>query len=166
LARLKAALGVAYRQLRTTLSGLNEPQSGADDFVRVLEADLSRFQRETGIAAQLTGDAASALDLAPLAQSQALHIVRESLANVRRHAQARSVCVSVERVSGEIRIVIRDDGRGFDHETVGAGNHLGLDIMRTRAARSGGELLVQSAPGCGTGVVARFPLAPLEGDLP
>jgi len=164
LGQLKSALDTAYRQLRATLSGLHDPQASAHDLAREVERELNCFQRETGIGVHLTCDAASAHRLAPLAQLQAAHIVRESLANVRRHAQARSVSVSVERAAGDVRVAIQDDGSGFDTNAVTCGNHLGLDIMRTRVARSGGELFVCSAPGCGTSVVARFPLARTEGD--
>lgn len=164
LSQLKFALDTAYRQLRATLSELHDPQASAQDLAQEVERDLNRFQRETGIGVRLTCDAASAHRLAPLAQLQAAHIVRESLANVRRHAQARSVSVSVERAAGDVRVAIQDDGSGFDTNAVSCGNHLGLDIMRTRVARSGGELFVCSAPGCGTSVVARFPLARTDGD--
>jgi hypothetical protein len=57
---------------------------------------------------------------------------------------------------GDVRIIVRDDGRGFDPAAVDASAHLGLEIMRARAERSGGALSVQTQPGAGTTIVATF----------
>lgn len=87
-------------------------------------------------------------------------IIREALANIRRHAQARQVRVSVTRdpFLREASVAISDDGAGFDVDGVNGESHLGLKIMQARAERSGGRLSINSTPGVGTNVVAYFPL--------
>jgi protein-histidine pros-kinase len=55
---------------------------------------------------------------------------------------------------------IEDDGCGFDLKTAGGEHHLGLAVMRTRVVRCGGQLQIDSAPGRGTRIEARFPLEP------
>ena len=87
-----------------------------------------------------------------------MHIIRESLTNIRRHAQAQHVVVRVERVNDQARFTIEDDGCGFDPQAIVSDAHLGLTIMRARAERSGGTLKVESAKGVGTKVMAMFPL--------
>ena len=68
------------------------------------------------------------------------------------------VQVLVRQKNGEAHYIIEDDGCGFDPESVKKDSHLGLIIMRTRAERSDGNLTVNSTPGAGTQIIARFPL--------
>jgi len=157
LERMKSAIGTAYDQVRTALTGLHEPLRPADDFLAKLTACVNDFNDLTGFKAELTATAIP--PLTPVVQTQALHIVRESLVNIRRYAQAQRVQVQVGRVNGSARFVIADDGRGFDPTDVDGGQHLGLGIMRTRAERCGGALKVESTPGSGTTITATLPVA-------
>lgn len=158
LRRMKPAIATAYRQVRAALTGLQEPPPAHNDLAQKLTACITGFRQDTDLPTALTITDESALALPRLTQTQALHIVREALTNVRRHAQANRVQVLIERTNGEAYFVIEDDGCGFDPNSVESGNHLGLVIMQTRAERSGGHLTVNSTPGNGTQVMARFPL--------
>lgn len=155
--RMKSAIGTAYDQVRAALTGLHEPLRPADDFLAKLTACVNDFNDLTGLKAELTATVIP--PLTPVVQTQALHIVRESLVNIRRHAQAQRVQVQVGRVNGSARFVIADDGRGFDPNDIDGGQHLGLGIMRTRAERCGGSFDVASMPGHGTTISALLPLA-------
>ncbi len=88
-------------------------------------------------------------------------IAQEALTNVARHAGARQVSVLLERPDREVRLIIEDDGRGFDLDAVlsqaTAEGRLGLAGMRERATLVGGTLEIESAPGQGTTVYARIP---------
>ena len=83
-------------------------------------------------------------------------IAQEALHNVVKHAGAREVRVEVGRVSEGVRLVVRDDGRGFDPALVPDG-HLGLAGMQSRAERLGGRLTVTAAPGKGTVIEVMAP---------
>jgi signal transduction histidine kinase len=83
-----------------------------------------------------------------------VHIAREAVTNAVKHARARSIEVAFER-DDEWRLVIVDDGRGFDTAS-GAGG-FGLASMRVQAETLGGTLLVHSAPVGGTTVEATLP---------
>jgi signal transduction histidine kinase len=83
-------------------------------------------------------------------------LVQEALTNVVKHARASQVSVSVQEGDGAIRIVVRDDGEGFDPEAPGAGR--GLRGMQERIELFGGEIEVRSNPGEGTEVAATVPL--------
>lgn len=158
LAQLKKAVNSAYTQVRAALTGLREPPPEAGELAARLQNSMAEFEQLTHLPATLTITDPSALALPALTQAQAVHIVREALSNIRRHAHAQRVHVSVERHNGCAQFAITDDGQGFDPTLVNAQQHLGVSIMRTRAERSGGHLHVTSAPGQGTTVVAEFPL--------
>lgn len=87
----------------------------------------------------------------------AYRVLKESLSNSYRHGGASKAEVSLALEGGSLRMVARDDGRGFDPGGARAG--LGLRLMADRVAQVGGEWEVQSAPGTGTTVVFRFPLS-------
>jgi signal transduction histidine kinase len=97
-------------------------------------------------------------------------IVREGVANVRRHARARRLEVSLAHADGELRGSIADDGRGFDvHRALDrerTGLHLGLDATIERVRLAGGTIDIESAPGDGTRIEFRLPAAEVEADLP
>jgi signal transduction histidine kinase len=96
-------------------------------------------------------------------------IIQEALGNVRRHAQAQNVWISVTEDNNELGIEVRDDGCGFDPirleaESAQRGS-LGMVNMRERASAIGGQLSVQSKPGAGTTIGLRADLFPLREDL-
>ena len=89
-------------------------------------------------------------------EDQLFRIASEALTNIRRHAHARDVDVTLTRKGREIRLTIADDGTGFGRRTRGEG--FGIEGMRERARLVGGRLVVRSNPGGGTQVVAAVPL--------
>ncbi len=171
LDRIQSAIAEAHRQVRAALAGLRKPPTSpvepltapggsqaGEELARKLAACMDEFRELTGLPTDLLIADPSALVLPPVAQTQALYIVREALMNVRRHARASRVQVRVERVGDQACFTVEDDGCGFDPEAVEPDGHLGLAIMRARAERSGGALTVDSAPGAGTRITARWPL--------
>jgi signal transduction histidine kinase len=83
-------------------------------------------------------------------------LVQEALTNVLKHANASHVEVSAKEGDGAIRIVVRDDGDGFDPTSATAGR--GLRGMRERIELWGGEIDVSSTPKAGTEITASVPL--------
>ncbi|MEP7245803.1 MAG: sensor histidine kinase, partial [Gammaproteobacteria bacterium] len=82
-------------------------------------------------------------------------LVQEALLNVRKHAGASRVEVSLATIEGHVVLSHTDDGCGFDPTHVPSG-HLGLMMMRERAEAAGGTLEVESAPGRGTTIRVLF----------
>jgi two-component system nitrate/nitrite sensor histidine kinase NarX len=119
---------------------------------------VDEFRKATDLQAELIVEAPSALMLSPIVQTQVIHIVREALANVRRHAQATRVWMRIQQVNGEACFTVEDDGCGFDPAAVAGEHHLGLTIMQARAERSGGHLTIDSAPHAGTRITLCLPL--------
>jgi two-component system, NarL family, sensor kinase len=87
-------------------------------------------------------------------------VVQEAVLNVRKHAQAQRLDISLSRQGSSVVLKVSDDGVGFDPNHVPAG-HYGLLTMRERAeALAGGALQVDSKPGSGTVVTVRVPWRP------
>jgi len=99
--------------------------------------------------------------LPPEVETTLYRAVQEALTNVAKHAGARSVNVVLKLHSGLVRLVIEDDGCGFDAEEVlesgPARGRLGLVGMSERVEQAGGSLEVESAPGKGTSILAHIP---------
>ena len=92
-------------------------------------------------------------NLSPVAEVQFLGIVREGLANARKHSGAKLIRIFIQALSnGGYRLLIEDDGIGFDRTsiTTQSREHVGLSIMQDRAQRLGGVLKIESEPGEGT----------------
>ena len=97
--------------------------------------------------------------LHPIIRDDVYRIGREALVNAVRHAGAKRIEVAVECASHQLRVLVRDDGRGIDPDVLRAGRdgHWGLSGMRERAERVGGHLRVWSRPGAGTEVELSVP---------
>ncbi|MEO7458126.1 MAG: sensor histidine kinase [Gemmatimonadaceae bacterium] len=110
-------------------------------------------RQSTGIVRfQYSGDVATAI----------YRILQEALTNVAKHARARQVSVIMEQTEGELRLIVEDDGTGFDVDTTlrraTTEHRLGLLGMRERASIVGGTVAVESSVGKGTTIFARVPV--------
>jgi two-component system sensor histidine kinase DegS len=104
--------------------------------------------------------------LAPIVELASFRIIQEALNNVRKHADARNVHVKLEFLKESIKLVISDDGRGFDKgnvksQDIDAG--YGLLSMKERVDLLNGKIEILSTPGKGTRVFASIPLQINEG---
>lgn len=151
----------AYSSIREEMLGLRDTIVPGEDFVSVLTEYLSRFQRQWGIESKLfyqdgTGSP-DQLPVSPTAEIQLLRIVQEGLTNVRRHAEATRIEVTIEELEDSLFVVIQDNGKGFDPEHISDEN-LGLRIMRERAASVGGLIHISSKPNLGTSLQIEIPI--------
>lgn len=156
LAQMQGNLKQAYAQVRMALTGLREPPPDDGELMAGVRAALAEFETQTGLSAELVGEVKPGW-LTAVTQKQALHILREALTNIRRHAQATQVQIKMTQKEETFTLEIVDDGFGFDANWVNSQNHLGLTIMRARAERCQGRLTIHSIPGEGTRVTAVFP---------
>jgi signal transduction histidine kinase len=90
-------------------------------------------------------------------------IAQEGVLNAVRHAETHAIRVTILADEERIRLIVADDGRGFDRRGIGA-RSLGLLGMEQRAIAVGGTLDVDSAPGRGTRVHFTCPLLALESE--
>jgi|LakMenEpi03Aug12_release.lakeMendotaPanAssembly.Ray.scaffolds.fasta_scaffold152727_2 signal transduction histidine kinase len=99
---------------------------------------------------QLALDLAEIPELPPATEQNLYRIAQEALANVLKHANASRLAVRLEQVAGKTRLVVHDDGVGFDLATIRRNGHFGLDGIEERAALIDGTVSVRSQPGRGT----------------
>jgi two-component system, NarL family, sensor kinase len=114
------------------------------------------FTSETGIRVQIRVADADCTDLPLRTEGELYRIAQEALANVRRHAKASEVIVTLQADAHGVRLVVRDDGVGFTPGAAREGRY-GLLGMRERAALLGGRLRIESRPGRGTTIRATIP---------
>ncbi len=128
----------------------------ADDaLTAAIDRLAERFRTEAGLAIDV--DVAPGAVLDRETQVVLLRCLQEALANVRKHARATLVSVSIGREPGTVRMDVADDGVGFD---VGASSTgFGLDGLRDRASLAGGSLKVVSTSGEGSTLTIRLPAA-------
>jgi two-component system sensor histidine kinase UhpB len=88
-------------------------------------------------------------------------VVQEALTNIAKHASAKTARVRLSRRRNQVTLVVEDDGKGFEPESVqrSPGSGLGLFGMRERLALVGGDVRIESERGRGTRITARLPLA-------
>jgi len=122
----------------------------------------TNFSKHTGIATDLVIDDSVAQVPEPIA-SALYRITQESLTNVAKYAEASAAEIRLERDGNWVQLLVRDNGRGIaaaDKKKLGTFGLLGI---RERVTLLGGEVAIQGAPGEGSEVRARIPLA-ADGD--
>ena len=143
-------LNDSITSLREFIFDLNRPR-GLPEEIGELIAELVG-QHEVAVDVSYTGH------LRGLPESlidDAVLLVRESVSNSIRHSGSDRVSVDIHGDHGKLTITVVDEGRGFEPERTDEG--LGLANLRSRAQRSGGDVLVSSLPGEGTTVRAVMP---------
>jgi signal transduction histidine kinase/ABC-type uncharacterized transport system substrate-binding protein len=125
--------------------------------IEALKAECARFGAIEGI--PTTFRATDDVDEPTKALSLCLYrIAQEALRNVARHSSASSVEVKLRAIRGGLELAVQDNGVGFDPARKQGRPSLGLAGMRQRLSLVDGELLIDSALGGGTSIVARAPL--------
>ena len=142
------------RELRPTV--LDDLGLGA-----ALRSYLDRQAEVSGLIPDVIIDPAD-LRAAPDVETACFRVVQEAVTNVMRHARATRVCVELRQCDSELKLVIRDNGIGFDsrrvQESIDREGRLGLLGIQERIALVGGQVTVRSEPGQGTEICARVPL--------
>ena len=85
-------------------------------------------------------------------EAQLLRIIQESMTNVRRHANASRVTVTLVDEPPIFRVEVQDNGQGFDPANISP-EKLGLRIMHERIASIGGKINIETVPGTGTKLI-------------
>lgn len=154
-----ASADLALRSVRD-LSHLLHP-SALDDLglVAALDSHLAEFRKHHDVTVMFVHDGMDNRQ-SPETERAVYRIVQEAFSNIDRHAQARVARLTLGAKAGMIRVVIEDDGVGFDvahAEQPGRRRGLGLLGMRERASQLGGTVKVNSCPAGGTRIEVELP---------
>ena len=155
-ATLESAQGEA-RQALITLQAHTETPFGelmrrfVDDYADRFDVDVER-------------EIDDAVNPPSEVQAELLRVCREALNNVRKHADASKVIVALRQEGETLRLVVRDNGKGFDPATLN-GRGFGMESMRQRAQKISGTLEVRSQPMGGTTVDLELPLAAASANI-
>ncbi|MET8863471.1 sensor histidine kinase [Nonomuraea sp. NPDC004580] len=161
LRELSTGMGAVTQDVKELVYGLRPPALDDLGLAGALHGLAGGPQPEAadgaaGSSPEVTVEVEGDLDDLPAAVEVAVYrIVQESLTNVRRHAEATTAAITVQREDGRLRVLVTDDGKGLP-DTPRAG--VGLGSMRERAAELGGVCVVTGSPGTGTRVEVTLPL--------
>jgi signal transduction histidine kinase len=155
LPELLAATEAAQKAIRDLLRDLRRSQLGPGGLAETIRLLANQLEG--------AGSARVSLDLQPttashLIQLLAYQVVREALMNASRHAKASCIDVRLRQEDGFVRLVVKDDGIGFDPTTVDRDHHFGLQLIAERVEAARGTVLIHSQLGGGTTVSATLPL--------
>lgn len=158
LEQLAAAARAVYTDAREGILALRTPVGPERSLTEALEGFMTQWQDQSGISGEVVAD--GDLPLTPAAELQLLRIVQESLSNVRKHSHASHARVELRRNGEHIRVVVEDDGAGFDLDSRSREGYprFGLAIMRERAESVGGSLEIDSSADRGTRLTVRIPI--------
>lgn len=156
---LKALVRQSLQEVRKIIFDLRPMALEDLGLIPALRAYLESFGQKTGLATSIRIEGQG--ERLPLSYEVALfRLVQEALNNVAKHAAARTVKVLVQHLPEAVRVVVVDDGKGFDVGEAMARqgrDHFGLLGMRERVELLGGALELSSRPGEGTKVSFTVP---------
>ena len=155
--RLEHALATARANLDEARRSVTELREGATEgkpLEQALAALVREFMSESGIRVTLevSGECAVARDV----ETELFRIAQQALMNIRQHAHAKNVVMTLACTKKYATLSVEDDGGGFDVRRVAPERH-GIVGMKERARVAGGTLRVLSKPKKGTRVIARVP---------
>ncbi|MFZ3080978.1 MAG: GAF domain-containing sensor histidine kinase [Bellilinea sp.] len=150
-------LNHTIRDIRTYILDLRPRQLYNESLMEGIRRLVQEFRANTLLSVNLQG---SEEDLATIPDTQALalfHICQEALANIAKHARARTIGVTLWKATDRFLMEVVDDGQGFDVEKMRLTIGHGLANMQTRARNVGGDVDISSEPGAGTTILAWVP---------
>lgn len=162
MARVQDVLQRSIQSLRGLMTDLYPPDLRSGDLDQTI-VTLAEELRTEGKEVEL--ELAELPTLSEEAVSALYRVLRESLTNVQKHAQASTVRITLGPVAAagskvRVRLVVADDGVGVDPGRLDrrAEGHLGLRLLTDRLEGLGGQLVITSAVGHGTSVTAELPV--------
>jgi len=166
LHHIQSTLNGSLHELRDTMSALLPPRVekvALAEKIRQLVNEYKKSHLEIELVLKITGLDESE-HLPPKLEMSVLLCIQEALTNAWKHAQATSIQIQLHRQAHWLIVEISDNGVGFQPEQISIAfkqhdekeQHFGLYIMRERIKEAGGLWELQSQPGQGTTVRARF----------
>jgi PAS domain S-box-containing protein len=159
LAQLRSLTGQVDREVDRLTMELRPPALEHLGLADALHHYAEEWAATSGVRVDMVVRGFDDTRLPEVVETTTYRIVQEALTNVLKHAQASMVSVLVERRSDELRVIVEDDGVGFEPgQNKGTnGRQMGLIGMMERATLAGGEVTIESSPDAGTTIYLRIP---------
>ncbi len=161
-ARIRQTIDAAAKEVRESIASLRQNPQPHQSLQTWLAETVKKVNLNSDTPIELISELTNPVFVPPNHIEQIVRVVQEALINASRHAQAGKISVRLGIFDAHGSIDISDDGQGFDPQQPAAGDHFGLSIMRARAARIGGRLVITSGPGAGTRVTLAWPLTEIS----
>jgi two-component system nitrate/nitrite sensor histidine kinase NarX len=162
--RIEFTIFEANKQLRELIAHFQIPMNKRG-LVTSIEETVQRHRDESSTQFYFQNEWPSQ-ELPANIELHVLRIIQESLANIRKHSQARSVRIVLRgnSVRNQYQVLIEDDGIGFQGNNVSPvkGEHFGLNILEDRARQINGAISIESELGEGTQVNLEFTVKPTD----
>ena len=159
LSQMRHAIKTAHADVRENILSLRTTLANEKGLVPAIQEYLQEFGIQTHMVIEFASELDDDVRLSSIAEVQLVCILQEALTNIRKHAQADAVRVSLanDETDGvaNICLEIKDNGVGFQER--GSGRTFGLQTMRERAASVEGSVAIASSPGAGTRIACRLP---------
>jgi PAS domain S-box-containing protein len=153
--QVEEALSAAQERLRNLMFELWPPSLERSGLRLTIDELLARLEVDAGVRTEL--EFSLRAEPPPELRGTLFRVIAEALANVRHHAHAASVKVSLTQRDGHVTLRVSDDGVGFDPASTPDLGHVGLLEMRERMRALGGELRISSSHGQGTVIEGAIP---------
>jgi signal transduction histidine kinase len=157
LGQVRELARTGLAEMRSMVGTLRPVDAGADGLAEALRKRVDLLRRVHDVRLSLRARGPARLQDRTV-EREVLLVASEALANALQHAGAASIEVTLDTGGDAVRLVVADDGTGFDLAgTRRESRRLGLTSMRERAEALGGTVHVDTAPGAGTRVTLEVP---------
>lgn len=155
LSQAKQLGSTALREVRQSISTLRADPLQGQPLEEAISTLIHNFHHTTSIVPEVeiclvhsvSGEVSTAI----------YRIIQEALTNIFKHSKASRVTIQLQAKAGQLKLFVKDNGRGFVPEQNTTG--FGLQAMRERTAALGGQIQIESQPNCGCQILADIPLS-------
>ena len=143
--RLEETAAQSLKEMRLLLHNLRPSILQSSGLSGALQQRLDAVEKRAGIQSRLLCD--RGMILLPSVEEMLFHIAEEALNNALKHGLATAVSVTLSQSANHVKMIVEDNGSGFDETNLQDSGGLGLTTMRERAALLGGSLTIDSHSG-------------------
>jgi two-component system sensor histidine kinase DegS len=161
LQRIQSLIRQEVLNLRELMQQMTPVNIAPKHLLEFLAYTVDKFRRDTGITATFTS-AVNEVALPPRVCTEVARILQEALANIRKHSGARNVLVRLDSAEGLCKLIVDDDGQGFDFSGRLTQDDLDISrrgpmVIKERVRSIDGTLAIDSNPGGGARLEITFP---------
>jgi two-component system nitrate/nitrite sensor histidine kinase NarX len=155
LEKMRTTIDQTTETVRASIANLWDKLPSQLSLQDCLKSLVDGFSKQHSVVVTWCDQLDSQLFIPRRDREQILRVTKEALLNAHNHASAEKIQVELKRNGSEYRLIVQDDGIGFDPQQITPADHdhFGLQIMQARANRIGGRLNIDTSPGEGTQVI-------------